>query len=131
MSAEALDAPFWAAAAEGRLVVQTCSACGATAWPALARCGGCGDESLSWLEVPPTGRVWSYAVYHRKFDPRLDVELPYVVVAVELDAGVCLPGRLVGDREGLAVGSVVEARFLEVEDGLRAPAWSLTTSSGT
>jgi uncharacterized OB-fold protein len=129
VTGEPLDAPFWTAASKGRLVVQQCAGCATAHWPAVARCGRCGDETLEWVEVAPEGRVWSYAVYHRNFDPRLEVELPYVVVAVELEAGVCLPGRLVGDRDGLAVGATLEARFIEVEEGLIAPAWSLTTSS--
>ena len=120
---EQLDAPFWDAARDGRLVVQRCTRCARAYWPTVERCGDCDGGPLEWVDVPPVGRVWSYAVYHRVFDPRLDVEVPYVVVAVELDAGVCLPGRFVGDAEELTVGTEVEASFVELEPGLTAPVW--------
>ena len=129
MSTEALDAPFWEAARDGRLVVQRCTRCSHAWWPAVERCGDCDGGALEWVEVPPVGRVWSFAVYHRIFDPRLDVEVPYVIVAVELDAGVCLPGRFVGDAAALTVGLDVEASFVELEEGLTAPVWSRKQSS--
>jgi uncharacterized OB-fold protein len=126
---EKLDAPFWEAAREGRLVVQRCTRCAHAYWPTIERCGDCdggaGHGELEWAEVPPVGRVWSYAVYHRVFDPRLEVEAPYVVVAVELDAGVCLPGRFVGDAEALTVGAEVVASFEALEPELIAPVWRM------
>jgi hypothetical protein len=125
VSTEHLDAPFWEAAREGRLVVQRCTGCSSAYWPATERCGACDGGALDWVEVPAVGRVWSFAVYHRVFDPRLDVKLPYVVVAVELDAGVCLPGRFVGAPDALIVGAEVEASFVELEEGLTAPVWRL------
>lgn len=125
---EVLDAPFWEAARGGRLVVQRCTQCAHAYWPATERCGDCDGGTLGtleWVEVPPVGRVWSFAVYHRVFDPRLDVEVPYAVVAVELDAGVCLPGRFDGVVADLTVGADVEASFVELEEGLTAPVWRL------
>ena len=129
MTQEQLDAPFWEAARAGHLVVQQCTRCRSAHWPAVERCGDCDGGTLEWVAVPPVGRVWSFAVYHRIFDPRLDVEVPYVIVAVELDAGVCLPGRFVGDAEELTVGIDVEASFVELEEGLTAPVWSRKQSS--
>ena len=122
---EALDAPFWEAAREGRLVVQRCTACGQAFWPAIARCGDCDGGPLEWVDVPPRGRIWSYAVYHRVFDPRLDVAAPYAVVAVELDAGVCLPGRFVGALDALEIGVPVTATFAEL-GATTAPVWNTT-----
>lgn len=121
---EPLDAPFWAAAAEDRLVVQTCRRCGSAWWPAVERCGDCDGGLVQWVDVGLRGTVWSYAIYHRIFDPRLEIEAPYVVAAVELEAGICLPGRLVGSTDGVEVGAEVEASFMEI-DGAKAPVWSL------
>jgi uncharacterized OB-fold protein len=122
---EKLDAPFWDAARAGRLVVQRCTQCAQAYWPAIERCADSDGGALEWVDVAPVGRVWSYAVYHRIFDPRLEVEAPYVVVAVELDAGVCLPGRFVGDAEALTVGAEVVASFEALEPELIAPVWRM------
>lgn len=131
MTDEPLDLPFWEAARRGRLVVQRCAECGSSWWPPIERCGKCDGRVPDWVEAVPTGRVWSYAIYHRLFDPRLDVTLPYAVVAVELDdVGVCLPGRFLGPLSSLAVGLAVEAEFLEIEDSVTAPVWRPRGSGG-
>jgi uncharacterized OB-fold protein len=122
---EGVDGPFWEAAQEGRLVVQRCERCGAGWWPAIERCGDCDGGDLVWSQVAPEGSVWSYAVYHRVFDPRLDVQLPYAVAAVELASGVCLPGRVVGPLEGLQVGAAVDAEFVPLDGDVLGPAWRL------
>jgi hypothetical protein len=131
MTFEGVDAPFWDAAQAGRLVVQRCERCGAAWWPAIERCGDCDGGRLAWSEVAPEGRVWSYAIYHRRFDARLDVELPYAVAAVELDAGVCLPGRIVGSIDGLAVGAAVDAEFVPLDGSVLGPAWRLRPGAAT
>ncbi len=43
------------------------------------------------------GRVYTWTMSHRAFDPRFSDELPYAVVVVETDEGV----RVVGNLEGL------------------------------
>jgi uncharacterized OB-fold protein len=130
MTFEGLDGPFWEAAAQQRLVAQVCQSCGAAWWPAVERCGHCARGPLKWTDVPARGRIWSYAVYHRVFDPRLQVSAPYAIAAVELDVGVCLPGRMVGSLDGLAVGATVEASFAQLDGELMGPVWSLTGDEG-
>jgi uncharacterized OB-fold protein len=130
MTFEGLDGPFWEAAAQGRLVAQTCQRCGAAWWPAVERCGDCDGGPLTWTEVAPRGHVWSYAIYHRVFDPRLKVSAPYAIAAVELDVGVCLPGRMVGSLDGLAVGATVQASFTQLDGEVMGPMWSVTGDEG-
>jgi uncharacterized OB-fold protein len=120
-----IEGPFWAAAQQQQLVVQRCERCRSTWWPPVERCGDCDGGALEWTEVAPEGVVWSYATYHRVFDPRLDVELPYVLAAVELEAGVCLPGRILGPLDGLAVGAAVDAEFVPLDGDTLGPVWRL------
>jgi hypothetical protein len=127
---DGIDGPFWEAAAQGRLVAQVCQSCGAPWWPAVERCGSCGRGPLVWTQVPSRGRIWSYAIYHRIFDPRLQLTAPYAIAAVELDVGVCLPGRMVGSLDGLAVGAAVHASFTELDGDVIGPVWSLTGDEG-
>jgi uncharacterized OB-fold protein len=58
------------------------------------------------------------------------VSTPYAIAAVELDVGVCLPGRIVGSLEGLAVGVPVEASFTALDGELIGPVWTLTDDEG-
>lgn len=105
-------APFWAAAAEGRLVVEHCPACGADNFPPRGICRSCRSRGLAWVEVTGPGRVYSYTVNHQRWLP--DLEVPYAVVLVEFDAhpGVRIPGRLRGcDPDAVTVDLPVAVGF--------------------
>ena len=39
---ENVDAPYWRALSDQRLVMQRCDICGRWSWPAVCRCGDCG-----------------------------------------------------------------------------------------
>jgi len=75
--------PWWEAAAEHRLVVQTCVECGATRHPPGPRCWSCRASAHEWVEVAGTGVVYTFTVVHQSFVPGLEV--PHVVAAIELD----------------------------------------------
>ena len=77
--------PWWQAAADHRLVVQTCTGCGTTRHPPAPRCWTCRSEEHDWVEVPGTGTVYTYTVVHQSFIPGLEV--PHVVAAIDLDEG--------------------------------------------
>jgi uncharacterized OB-fold protein len=86
---------------------------------------------VEWVEVPPFGTVWSYATYHRSLDPRLDIPVPYAVLAVELPAGVVLPGRFRGDLGDLRIGLPVEAVFAPLGGGDIGPLWTVGGTGGS
>ena len=106
-----LTAPFWAAAAERKLVVQQCSSCGYRRWPPGPLCPECLAEGSDWTEVRPTGTLWSIATYHRALDPAFADEVPYTVALVELDDGPRMYGRIDGDPVTLVLDGRVRATF--------------------
>ena len=117
-------APFWAAAAEGRLVVEHCPACGADSFPPRGICRRCRSRSMGWTEVTGPGRVYSYTVNHQRWLP--DLEVPYAVVLVEFDAhpGVRVPGRLRGcDPGSIAVDMPVAVGFEPGPGGCSIPSF--------
>jgi uncharacterized OB-fold protein len=119
-----LVGPFFQAAAEGRLVIQRCNACGALRWPPLVGCPECRSRRTAWVDVAPTGTVWSFVVYHRAFQPSLKHEIPYTVAMVELDDGPFMVGRLASAEKPPVVGDRVDAEFLDV-DGVPTVRWRI------
>ncbi|MFC3173715.1 Zn-ribbon domain-containing OB-fold protein [Novosphingobium bradum] len=107
-----LTAPYWAAAREQRLMVQQCNACQTRQWPPKPVCSTCLREMTAddWVEVEPTGTVWSFIVYHRAFHPGFADRLPYNVAMVRLDAGPMVITNVV-DCEKPVIGQRVTARF--------------------
>jgi uncharacterized OB-fold protein len=80
--------------AEGRLMLPRCAACQRVAFPATPLCTWCGSESIRWFAAAGTGRVHSWVRYHRAYLPEFAPLVPYVVLAVRLDEGPVLFGRL-------------------------------------
>jgi uncharacterized protein len=91
-------APFWAAAAAGRIALPACPACGVFQWyPLPGRpCGHPGP--LEWRDLAGTGTIFTFTRVERAFLPA-GGEPPYTVVFVELDGapGPRLVSVLVGD----------------------------------
>ena len=109
------DTTFWAEAAQGRLVFQSCDACSFVRWPAAGVCPECLSRDFTWSEVEPLGRLWSVAVYHRAYAPHLSPDLPYAVALVELRCGVRLLARLGAGADARdLLDRQVEARFEEM-----------------
>jgi uncharacterized OB-fold protein len=116
--------PFWQAAAEHRLVVQTCAACGRVRHPPGPTCPSCRSFEHRWTEVSGRGRVYTYTIVHQAFVPALAAFVPYVVAAVELDDApeVRLITNLVEiDPALVTVGLPMELVWDDVRPGLALP----------
>ena len=117
-------APFWAAAAEGRLVVEHCDACGADSFPPRGICRTCRTRPTGWVEVAGPGTVYSFTVNHQRWLP--DLEVPYAVVLVEFPAhpGVRVAGRLRGcATDDVAIGMAVDVGFEPGPGGQAIPSF--------
>lgn len=117
--------PFWKATHEHRLTAQKCTSCGALRFPALPICPTCLELGFEWVDVAPTGTIWSFVVYHRAFHPGFQADLPYTVAIVETDDGVRYTGRVVSDREQVKVGSRVRVVFTDETPDFTLPMWEL------
>jgi len=122
-----LHAPFWAAAGEGRLVVQRCAGCSQFRWPPRPRCAECGSYDFDWPAVSPRASLFSWIVVRQAFMPAFSEVVPYVVAIVELEAAgrVRMLGNLFGgDPEGLRPGLRLVARFDVVAPGVTLVNWT-------
>jgi hypothetical protein len=119
-----LTEPFFQAVREGRLVVQRCNACNALRWPPLSGCPDCRSRDSTWVEIAPTGTLWSFVVYHRAFQPELASQIPYTVAVIELDDGPYMFGRLIDGEKPPVVGERTVAEFIDAA-GVPSVRWRM------
>lgn len=113
------SAPFFDGAREGRLMLQRCAACDTWLHPVRTRCPHCGANEIVWQAAGGRGVLFSHARLWRAVHPAQEAELPITLAMVDLDEGVRMSTRLVGDeapRAGERV--VVEFRSLDSENAL-------------
>ncbi|MGW1029459.1 Zn-ribbon domain-containing OB-fold protein [Streptomyces sp. NPDC002577] len=115
---------FWAAADEGRLVVERCSSCGAESFPPRGMCRSCRARAMVPAEITGRGEVYSLTVNHQRWLP--DLEVPYAIVLVEFPGhpGVRVVGRLRGcPPEKAAIGMAVDIGFEPGPGGCAIPSF--------
>jgi uncharacterized protein len=119
---DALSAPYWKAAAEGRLLLQRCEACGNHQFYPRAHCIRCGSFDPVWEEASGRGVVHTFSVIHRNGSPGFADELPYVVAIIELAEGPRMTANVVGVDPGeVVVDMPVRATFTKVSGDLALP----------
>jgi uncharacterized OB-fold protein len=133
--------PYFAAAAEGRLVLKRCTDCGLLRYPPGAACPWCNGLGSEWSEVSGRGTIYSYEIVTQAIQPGFRDWVPYPVVLVELDEqrgeptpdeGLRVIANLVtADLEpeaeaNVAIGRRVRAVFQHLDGGLALPQFVLT-----
>ncbi|MFO1538721.1 MAG: Zn-ribbon domain-containing OB-fold protein [Actinomycetota bacterium] len=118
-----VNAEYWQAAREGRLLVQQCPACGHRQWYPRALCTECGAEP-EWLETAGRGTVHTFTIIRQQGIPAFKAELPYAVVMVDLEEGPRVFGAMPGvDVARVAIGLPVEVYFVAAADDTGVPYW--------
>lgn len=112
-----LARPYWEAAAQGNLVLQSCSACGKTRHYPRLLCDHCYSDAVTWKPASGCGTIHSWTVTHHAFHPAFAPELPYTLVTVDLEEGVRALGRWRGDA-AMAIGLAVKGHFEPREGGV-------------
>jgi uncharacterized OB-fold protein len=111
---DGLDAPFWSALRDERLMLQRCNRCKRFQWGPEWICHRCLSFDLGYEAVAADGRIYSYERVWHPVHPALKTQGPYLVVLVELPHadGVRLVGNLLGDpRQNVTIGGSVEGVF--------------------
>ena len=119
--------PFWDACNEGRLVVQTCTACSRRQHPPMAACSECGSAStLEFSEVGGRGKVHGYLVSYDSRVMMLQQIQPFNLVVIELedDPDVKMLSHLPGTaQDEVPVGAAVQVEFEETYNGQKVAEW--------
>ena len=122
-------AEFWAATAEGRLLLKRCTACAAVIWYPRAICPVCHATTTEWFASSGRGRVYSYTVSRRGEGAFKDAA-PYVLAYVELDEGPRLLTNIVDcDVDAVAIDQQVQAVFVDTGQGSAIIRFRLTDIS--
>jgi len=107
--------PFWDAAADGRLVIKKCAACGQAHHYPRAICPFCGSDRTEWLPASGRGTVYSYSVMRR-------VPIPYAIAYVTLEEGVTMMTNIVDcDLDAIRIGQPVRVVWKPTEGGPPVP----------
>jgi uncharacterized OB-fold protein len=115
--------PFWAAAAEQKLVMQRCQECRAYIWTPRPACFECGSECVEWKELSGKGQVYSFTVIRqvvgRAASKAFEPDVPYVVAWIDLDEGPRMISNVIGCpvedvKLGMKVAVVFEQQSPEV-----------------
>lgn len=88
--------PFWDGCRAHTLRFQKCADCDHVRWPPSMICPDCHGQHTEWITAAGKGSVYTYAVYHRAFDPAFKEDLPYVTAVVRLDEGPHLLTNIIG-----------------------------------
>lgn len=107
--------PFWAAAAEGRLVIQRCIPCDKVFYYPRSHCPFCLSDNVEWEETTGEGTIYSYSVARR-------VPVPYAIAYVELAEGPIVLSNIVdADLNALSIGQPVRLTFKTSVEGVAVP----------
>ncbi|WP_137920837.1 Zn-ribbon domain-containing OB-fold protein [Hydrogenophaga sp. 2FB] len=113
---DAATEAFWRGAAEGRLLIKQCTACGKPHWYPRSLCPYCMSERLEWRPSAGLGTIYSVSVT-RRAGPT-----PYAIAYVRLDEEVTLLTNIVDcDLDSLRIGDRVKLCFKPAEDGQPIP----------
>jgi uncharacterized OB-fold protein len=116
-----LAAPYWEAAAQGRLVVQHCDDCDHAIFPPRPLCPACWSANVRWRDASGRARIESFSVVHRAPNETFAPEVPYVVALVLLDEGTRMMTNIVGvEPDAVAIDMRVRAVFTQY-DGFVLP----------
>ena len=113
--------PFWDAAKKGKLVSARCTNCGTFRLPPAPFCFECQHREIEWVELPGTGRVYSFVIVRHALAEMLQPVVPYASGIVELDGTQGAGSRMIVnfvecDPEKLQIDDRVEAVFERVND---------------
>ncbi|MFE1798456.1 Zn-ribbon domain-containing OB-fold protein [Streptomyces sp. NPDC059517] len=136
---DAFTRPYWDAAADGRLLLRRCGACGRAHHYPREFCPHCWSEAVTWERATGRATLYTWSVVHRNDLPPFGSRTPYVAAVVDLEEGPRMMTEVVECAEGdLRVGMALEVAFRVesaekgeggVQEGVAVPVFRPRSSS--
>lgn len=113
---------FWAAAKEGKLLVQHCKECESNIFFPKKVCPECWSKNLTWIESSGKAIVYSFTEMIDMVEPVFWVDVPYIIAQVDLEEGIPMTTRIVNCKiENVKIGMEVEIVFEKLTDEFSMP----------
>ena len=110
------DEPYFAAAAEGKLMLKKCGACNEVHHYPRALCPFCFSDKVSWVQAKGTGEIYTYSVTRR------GGPVPYCIAYVTLEEGIKMMTNIVdADLDTIKIGQKVKVVFKKSAGGFSVP----------
>jgi uncharacterized OB-fold protein len=107
--------PFFDAAAEGKLALKKCAACGQIHHYPRAICPFCASDRTEWTSASGRGTIYSFSVMRR-------VPVPYAIASVTLEEGVTMMTNIVDcSLDAIRIGQRVKVVFKPTDGGPPVP----------
>ncbi len=106
--------------ARKQLLLPWCKSCGRCHFYPRSACPHCWGAEYEWRPAAGTGSIHSFTVVRANPPSAFAALLPYAIAIVDLDEGVRLMTRLVGDLGLVAIGDKVQVEFGQ-HDGVNVP----------
>ncbi len=107
---------FWDAAAEGRLLIKRCQACGAPHYYPRSLCPFCFSDRTVWEDSAGEGVIYTFSILRRSPTG------PFAIGYVTLDEGPSMLTNFVDcDLDRLTIGQRVKVSFQPTEGGPPVP----------
>ena len=102
---DAFTRPYWEAAAQGRLLLRRCGACGRAHHYPREFCPHCWSEDVVWEQASGEAVLYTWSVVYANDLPPFRDRLPYAAAVVDLAEGPRMMTTVVGcDPLTLCVG---------------------------
>lgn len=119
---DAFTAPYWSAAAEGRLLIRRCGACGRPHHYPREFCPHCWSEDVAWEQSSGRATLYTWSVVHRNDLPPFGERVPYVAAVVDLAEGPRLMTEVVEcPADDLRIGMELGVTFRELTPDVSVP----------
>jgi uncharacterized OB-fold protein len=110
---------FWDAAAEGKLLIKKCNACGELHFYPRANCPFCFSGDTVWQQAAGDGTIYTYSVMRR------GTPVPYAIAYVTLAEGPMMMTNIVDcDLDAIKIGQKVKVAFKPTEGGPPVPCFA-------
>ena len=95
--------PYWDGLRMGKLMLPKCNDCGAAFFYPRIPCPHCHSRNVGWIQASGKGKLYSFEIAYRTFNPAFKVEAPFILAMVELEEGPRMMSNLINIEPDPAV----------------------------